>query len=188
VHDRRIGLYLYLFFHVALGFAALESLLPVFLEHRFGASAVEIGGLFAALGLFMILTQGLLVGPLVRRFRESSLVTVGLATCGAGLASIAWMPGMGSLYAVAPVVALGYGLAWPTFTSLFSQACAAREAGELLGQSQSMATTGRVLGPLWAGLVMDHGEPGLTFVVAGALLLSALVLFLAFRRMLARGH
>jgi len=188
VHDRRIGLYLYLFFHVALGFAALESLLPVFLEHRFGASAVEIGGLFAVLGLFMILIQGLLVGPLVRRFRESSLVTVGLAACGAGLASIAWMPGMGSLYAVAPVVALGYGLAWPTFTSLFSQACAAREAGELLGQSQSMATTGRVLGPVWAGLVMDHGAPGLTFVVAGALMLSALVLFLAFRRLLARGH
>jgi predicted MFS family arabinose efflux permease len=184
-HSFRIGLYLYLFFHVTLGFSTLESLLPIFLEQRFARSPLEIGILFTALGVVMILTQVFLIGRLTRRVRESSLLIVGLVLCALALVSLARITGAGQLYPIALAIGVGYGLAWPTFTSLFSQACAERDAGELLGQSQSMSTAGRVLGPIWAGLVMDRFSAGASFIIAAGLLLSAMLAFIASRRALA---
>ncbi|MCZ6783188.1 MAG: MFS transporter [Proteobacteria bacterium] len=184
VHDRRIGLYLYLFFHIFTAFAALEGVFPIFLGREFGATGWEIGLVFAWIGMFVVFSQGFLVGQLTRRFRESTLVAVGLFTCAVGLTAIAWAPSFGWFYVVGPIIAIGNGIAFPTFTSLYSQACAAGEAGELMGQSQAMATTGRVVGPIVAGLIMDHFFPGLSFVIAGLLLGTALVLFLSFRSLL----
>ena len=52
---------------------------------------------------------------------------------------------------------------------MFSKVCRAENAGELLGQSQSMVTTGRIVGPISAGLLMQHVGLGIPFGVAGAL-------------------
>jgi multidrug resistance protein len=189
VHDRRIGLYLYLFFHVSLGFSALESLLPTFLDRQFDVSPLEVGILFATLGVVMVVTQGFLIGPLTRRHRESRLVVSGFALCALGLVAIDAAPSLAALYGVAVVIGLGYGLAYPTFTSLYSQACEAGEAGELLGDGQSMATSGRIVGPMWAGWVIDWHTPGLTFVIAGVIVLIGLALFAGARRWLVdAGH
>ncbi|MGH0037587.1 MAG: MFS transporter [Myxococcota bacterium] len=184
VHDRRIGVYLYLFFHVAVGFSALESLLPTFLDRQFGATALEVGALFATLGVVMVVTQGVLIGPLTRRVPESWLVVSGFALCAAGLVAIDAAPSLAALYGVAVLIGVGYGLAYPTFTSLYSQACQAGEAGELLGDGQSMATAGRIVGPMWAGWVIDWLAPGLTFVIAGSIVLGGLALFASTRRWL----
>lgn len=181
VHDRRIGLYLYLFFHVALGFSALESLLPIFLDRVFGATALQVGALFATLGVVMVVTQGALIGPLARRMPESWLVLSGFALCAVGLVAIDLAPSLAALYGVAVVIGLGYGLGYPTFTSLYSQACEAGEAGELLGDGQSMATSGRIVGPMWAGWAIDWADPGLTFVIAGAIVAVGLAIFLGWR-------
>lgn len=184
VHDRRIALYLYLFFHIFSAFAALEGVFAIFAGHKFGASVWQIGLVFAWIGIFVVLTQGFLVGRLARRFSESALVVVGLFICAVGFAAIAWVPSFGWFYLLGPIVAAGNGLALPTFTSLYSQACATREAGELLGQSQAMATTGRVVGPVVAGLLMDAYFPGAPFVIAGLLLAVAFALFAGFRNLL----
>jgi len=184
VHDRRIGTYLYLFFHVSVGFTALESLLPTFLDRQFGAHALEVGGLFAVMGVVMVVTQGALIGPLARRYSESTLVATGFGVCAAGLIAIDLAPSIAVLYAVAVPIGIGYGIAYPTFTSLFSQACEAGGSGELLGDGQSMATTGRVVGPMWAGWVIDSLAPGITFVIAGIIVIGGLAIFLAVRRWL----
>ena len=85
---------------------------------------------------------------------------------------------MGSL------VAFGNGVAWPSFSSLYSKACEAEQAGELLGQSQSMVTTGRIAGPIAGGAVMQQLAPGAPFVFAAVLMLIALLLFRAGHRTL----
>ncbi len=188
VHDRRIGVYLYLFFHVSVGFSALESLLPTYLDRQFGVRALEVGVLFAVLGVVMVVTQGALIGPLARRFRESVLVIAGFAICAAGLVAIDAAPSMTWLYPVAILIGVGYGLAYPTFTSLYSQACDVGEAGELLGDGQSMATTGRVVGPMWAGWVIDWLAPGATFVIAGAIVIAGLAIFATTHRWLTDRH
>lgn len=180
-HDRRIGLYLYLFFHLFTAFAALEGQFALFLHLRFDLSALQAGYVFAVLGVAIALTQGVLIRRLAPRLGETRLVQIGLVVMGLGLAAIPFVPSVGWLYVVGPLVAVGNGLAFPSFTSLYSKACEAEKAGELMGESQSMATTGRILGPVWAGWALDHLGLESPFVIAGVLMFAALALFALWR-------
>ncbi len=212
VHDRRIGLYLYLFFHLFTAFAALESMFTLFLAQRFGANEAAAGRVFAWIGLWMAFTQGFAIGRLSQRMSERALVVVGLSIQSVGLAVMPWLPSLGAVYLLAPFMAIGNGLAFPTLASLYSKACASDQAGELLGQSQSMATTGRIVGPMWAGFLMGNLGHWLTlrlpegslvagldpqvfslgspFLVAGLLTAVAMLIFIAARSTLfdARGE
>jgi multidrug resistance protein len=184
LHDGRIGRYLFLFLVLFTAFAALESMFTLFMELRFGLDISAASYVFAYIGLWIALTQGVLIRRLAPRLGETRLVVIGLVMTGAGLAVIPLVPSPGWLYLVTPIVALGNGLAFPAFTSLYSKACKAEKAGELMGESQSMATTGRIFGPLWAGLAFGRIDFGAPFVIAGFLMFVALGLFRLWREAL----
>ena len=184
VHDRRIATFLTLFFLVFSAFSVVESMITLYLGRRFGADELDAALIFAWIGVFLAATQGLLLRRLVAAVGEWPLVLVGLFLMAAGIGAVAWAPSLGWYFVIGPVIAVGNGLAFPSFTSLFSKACRAEEAGELMGQSQSMATTGRIVGPIAAGQLMRSSGLGAPFVVAGALLLGVLGLTLALRGIL----
>ncbi|MEN8184495.1 MAG: MFS transporter, partial [Myxococcota bacterium] len=118
VHERRIGLFLYLFFHVFMAFAVLESMITLYLGHRFGADALDAALVFAWIGVFLALTQGVLLRRLVPLFGEMRLVMTGFVLMSIGLAAVAFVPTFGWFFVIGPILALGNGLAFPTFTSL----------------------------------------------------------------------
>jgi MFS family permease len=184
VHERRIGLYLYLFLHFFTAFAVLESMITLYLGHRFAADEIDAALVFAWIGIVLVVTQGWLLRRLVPALGEFRLVLVGLALMSLGLLGVALAPSYAWFFAIGTITAVGNGLAFPTFTSLYSKACEAHQAGELLGQSQSMATTGRIVGPLWAGLVMGSVGLAAPFLIAGALMLAGLAIFAGTRRLL----
>ncbi len=184
VHERRIGLFLYLFFHLFMAFAVLESMITLYLGERFGADEIDAALFFAWVGIVLVMTQGILLRRLIPALGEFRLVLVGLGFMILGLGAVAIVPSYPWFFAIGPLVAVGNGLAFPTFTSLYSKACQAHQAGELLGQSQSMATTGRIVGPLWAGLVMGTVGLAAPFLVAAALMLAGLGIFAGARRLL----
>ena len=184
VHDRRVGFFLYLFFHLFTAFAVLESLTTLYVASRFGATMLDVGFLFAWIGVVLVLTQAVALRRLVRRLDEPRLVALGLAAMAAGLALLPALPAFGWFYVAGAGIAFGNGLAVPAFTSLFSQACRTDRAGELMGESQAMATTGRIFGPYCGGLLMQHVAPGAPFLAAGAMMLAALAMFWAGRGIL----
>ena len=187
VHERRIGLYLYLFFHILTAFAALEAMFTLYLNKRFGLVEWEAALIFAWIGVFLAVTQGLVVGRLAARFSESALVVTGLLAMAMGLIAIAIAPSYAWFFLIGPLIAIGNGIAFPSFTSLYSKACEAEQAGEFLGQSQSMATTGRIVGPAMAGLAMQWIGLSAPFLIAGVLMLLACALFVVARGVLVRG-
>jgi multidrug resistance protein len=187
VHERRIALFLYLFFHLFMAFAILEALITLYVGMRFGASMLDVGLLFAWIGVVLVLTQAVALRRLARRFDEAQLVAIGLAAMGIGLAVLPALGAFGWFFAAGALIAVGNGIAIPAFTSLYSKACRAERAGELLGQSQAMATTGRIVGPLCGGFLMQSVSPGAPFVAAGAMMLVALALFHAARSVLGIG-
>jgi multidrug resistance protein len=184
VHERRIGLYLYLFFHVFTAFAVLESMITLYLGRRFGADPLDAALVFAWIGVVLALTQGVLLRGLVTRFGELPLVLLGLVAMALGIGAVPAVPSFGWFFVLGTLIAFGNGVAFPAFTSLYSKACRAEHAGELLGQSQSMATTGRIVAPLGAGWLMGEVAAGAPFVVSALLLLAAIVLVLATRPLL----
>jgi multidrug resistance protein len=184
VHDRRIALFLYLFFHIFSAFAVLEGLITLYSGQQFAKGELDVGLLFMWIGVVLFLTQGVLLPRIVTRIGEPRLVSVGILAMGAGLVAVSFSPSFAGLYPVGTLIAFGLGITFPSFTSLFSKACAAENAGELMGQSQAMATTGRIVGPMLGGLIYDYWSPGAPFLLAGAMMLVAVAMFRGFRGVL----
>jgi DHA1 family tetracycline resistance protein-like MFS transporter len=183
-HGRRVALYLYLFFHLFTAFAMLEAMITLYLGLRFGADEIQAAAIFAWIGAVLVFTQGVLLRNLVNRFGESRLVAVGMVAMGAGLCGVAAAPSFEWFFAIGALIAFGNGIAFPSFTSLYSKACAAEQAGELLGQGNAMVTAGRIVGSTVAGFAMQGWTLGAPFLIAGAMMFVALALFVATRRIL----
>lgn len=186
VHDRGIALFLVLFFVFFAAFAVVEAMGTLYLAKRFGADELDCALVFAWIGLFIAGTQAGPLGRLVDMFGEVRLLVVGFALMSVGLAAAAWAPSYGWFFAVGPAIAIGNGLGFPSFTSLFSRACRAEEAGELLGQSNSMAVAGRIVGAVGGGALMSERFLAAPFLASSALLALGLGLFLVLRPLLLR--
>jgi DHA1 family tetracycline resistance protein-like MFS transporter len=187
VHDRRTALFLVLFFVFFAAFAVVEAMGTLYLGKRFGADELDCALVFAWIGLFIALTQAGPLGRLADSFGEVRLLVVGFALMSVGLAAVAWVPSYGWFFAIGPVIAIGNGLGFPSFTSLFTKVCRAEEAGELLGQSNSMAVAGRIVGAIGGGALMSERFLAAPFLASSALLALGLVMFLVLRPLLLRG-
>jgi MFS family permease len=186
-HSGRTRLYLYLFFHIFAAFSALEAMFPLYARERFGWGALDIGLFLAYLGLVIGVTQLVLIGRLTRLYGEVPLVVVGLGVTGVAMAAFPAAHSQPAILLLGGAIAFGNGLAFPTFTSLFSKTCGRTEAGEYLGHSQSMAQTGRALGPYWGGWALGSIGAGAPLFLGGLGLLAALGIFLATLRLLLPG-
>jgi MFS family permease len=184
VHANRTRLYLYLFFHVFLSFAALEAMFALYSSERFGWNEWDVGLYMAYLGIVIGATQGLLIGRLSERFGEVALVLAGLFLTGCGMIALPAVGGPVGLMLVGGAIAFGNGIALPAFTSLFTKVCGVDEAGETLGQSQAMAQTGRTIGALASGWVLERVGLGAPFVLGGLGMLLAFAIFGLSRRLL----
>jgi MFS family permease len=177
---RGTKLYLYLFFHVFVGFAVLEGMFPLFAEHRFHWAGGEIGVFISVIAIVVGVTQLVIVPRLTRLLGELVLALLGLAVAGAGLLGVSQSYGLFSLIMAGLAVAVGNGLWFPTFTSLFSKACGtAHEAGEYMARGVAMSQTGRGAGIILGGLSHHYVGVGSEFLLAGLIMFAGLAISLA---------
>jgi MFS family permease len=183
-HGGTQRLYLYLFLHLFFAFSAIESMFPLFAAARFGWSEAQTGLFMATIAIVLGGSQGLIVGPLSRVWSEETMSSAGFGLTGLSIAGLALSPSVPVLCVCAVGVALGAGIAFPAFTSLFSKACGSHETGAAMSRSQAMIHTGRALGAMCWGYVFASAGPGMPFLLAGVALLVALGIFLAAPRVL----
>ena len=186
-HSGAVRLYLLLFLIIFLSFSALEAMFPLFAGDRFQFEELGTGLFMAAIMLVLGGVQALLVAPLTRVLGEPALTTAGLIAMGVSCLLLGSATTLPVLVVAGVGVAVGAGLSFPTFTSLFSQACSEREAGEALSQSQAMVHTGRTLGGFAWGYAFFHAGAGAPFFLSGIGMLVAAGLFVALRGRLLGG-
>jgi len=117
----------------------------------------EIGYLFAYAGFLGIILQGGLIGRLVKRFGEPTLVTAGFTALGLAYLLLGLIHDIGPLIAVATLAAFGQGVLRPTLTSLITQNADRREQGVVLGLNQSLMSVAQVLAPPLGGALLGGG-------------------------------
>lgn len=157
-------------------FAAMTSVLALYLERVFAMDATDMGLVFTAAGAVTVVVRGAAVGRLVRRVGEALTVRAGTVILAFGLATIPLMPNRWWLILLVPLWAVATGILFPSLASLTSQATDAYSQGSILGGSQLFGGLGRVLGPVWAGLLFQHVSIGSPFAMAGILVGIAVVL------------
>jgi MFS family permease len=151
----------FLFFGVA--FTTFTSGFALFAERTFRWDGQpftprEIGYLFAYAGFFGIVLQGGLIGRLVKRYGEPTLVAAGFMSMATGFLLLGLIDDVVPLIVVTTLVAFGQGVLRPTLTSLISQSADPAEQGVVLGLTQSLTSVALVLAPPLGGWLIGQGR------------------------------
>ncbi|MBX9460012.1 MAG: TCR/Tet family MFS transporter [Brevundimonas sp.] len=181
--------------HTELSGLALVNFLLYFAHHvfsavfvlyaalRYGWGPAEVGLLLALVGVLDMLVQGVLTGPVVKRFGDRATMVFGLFGGTVGIAAMGWAPG-GLWFILAMLPNALWGLAMPTLQSLMTRRVGDDEQGQLQGANMSVASIAGVASPLFFGWIYSISagpaaivpHPGLAFfLAAAALLLAALI-------------
>ena len=155
-----------------MGFAmgGLESTFAIWAERAVGWGPREAGYFFAYIGVLLILVQGGLVGPSVRRLGEARLAAPAIAAMALGIGMLPWSGTIPLIAVSGALIVLGYGLGQPALTALISRAAPGGAQGAILGASQSVQSLVRVFGPIVAGaLFAAHGRDA-PYLAGGAIL------------------
>jgi predicted MFS family arabinose efflux permease len=166
-----LSLLLTVYFLTISSFTAMTAVLALYLERSFGANARDMAVIFTLAGGATVLVRGVLLGPLVKRWGESVTARIGIAALLLSLLAMPLLPGAAAANLLSVVYAFGAGTLFPALASLVSRATDAASQGSILGGSQVVGGLGRVVGPLWAGLLFQNVGMASPFHV-GALLVA----------------
>ncbi len=150
-------------------FAAFEATFSLFADDRLAVGATRIGFVFAGLGILIVISQAMLVGPLTRHVGEVSIVRVGIASNAAGMVLLGVGTSIGSVGGGLVLLAVGQGLLTPTLSSMIAGAVPPDQAGVALGAQQSASGLARVAGPAAGGALYAAGI-SFPYLAAAALL------------------
>src|SRR4029453_9218790 len=105
-----------------------------------------------------VIIQGGLIGRLVKRFGELSLIIVGALFFAGSLFAVPFVgPETGGLLALligGGIFSLGNSLSTPSLTSLASKSVGPAEQGSVLGVTQAGGSLARPVGPALAALLI----------------------------------
>jgi DHA1 family tetracycline resistance protein-like MFS transporter len=206
LRNPRLGYVLIIYFLFIVAFSIMTTSFSLYTMFRFGYDATHTGYLFAYVGVLAVIVQGGLIGKLVKRFGELPLVIIGASLFAGSLFAIPFVgPAAGGLAALligGGLFSIGNSLSAPSLTSLASKSVGPSEQGSVLGVTQSVASLARAVGPALAAVLIhsaiayrgaDGGEHFMsdhslfvTFWVASAIMIVALLLAIYFARVRAK--
>lgn len=165
-HEIHALIYVYAFGMMA--FMAMNSVVALFLERRFGATDETIGWFYVYVGALSFVMRALILGPVVSRLGEVRTLRLGALSIAAGLLAVSFTGELGLtppenllvLALAAGFIPVGTALLFPSTTSQISGRAPRRETGQTLGVQQAFGGISRVVGPVWAGFAFrDLGVP-----------------------------
>lgn len=175
-------------FLITFGFTFFTQFFPVFLIERFQYTQSDIGDLYAYVGVWIALTQGVLVRYLSRRFSSQQILAFSIFFLGCIFPLIVYSPTPMFLLFVLPLLAIANGLTHPHTTALVSHLSDEKSQGEILGINQSILSLAQAVPPVIAGFVVSFHPSMPLFVAAAFTLLAWLVFVLFFRGAHKRFH
>ena len=137
----------------SLGFTLFTQFFAVMLIERFNYSESDIGILFGWTGIWIALTQGLLIRWVGKKIGYRKTIIVSMLILGVALASLLIPEQAFWFYIICPFIAIGQGLTSPNLTAVVSDQAGEEYQGEILGINQSMASLGSLIPPIIGGYI-----------------------------------
>ncbi len=134
---------------------AVSYLFPLWVGVFLGWGAKEVGMVFGALGVSMVILQGGLIGILVKALGELRVLLLGASLMTTGFAVAAQASEQLSILIAFFSAITGGTLCTPVLNALVANRTPTHLRGRMLGTTSSSAAFGRVFGPLYAGLMLS---------------------------------
>lgn len=158
----------------ALGIGALEVGLTLENARLWRFSTSELGVLFVACSLVMLVVQFTAYAPLRRRLGPRALLTAGFVTMAAGFLVLSDTLHYAAVVALVGLVALGSSVLQPTL-SVAAADRAGREVGSAVGYQTAAAGLGQAAGSAGVGVLFGALPPFSFAVIAAVMTASAAI-------------
>ena len=149
-----IGVLLGMAFLVSYAMTSFYSIFGLYALQKFSYGAREVGVIMMVVGLISALAQGLLTGPLTRRWGEAAVIKSTLLATALGFIGISLGGSFATFLVAIGFFTLATALLTPAVTALTSKRTSL-EQGVSMGLSNSFMSLGRIAGPMMAGFIFD---------------------------------
>jgi DHA1 family tetracycline resistance protein-like MFS transporter len=167
----------------SLSHEVLPSTFVLYTSYRYGWNERTVGLALAAVGLCYGIVQGVLVGPVVKRFGERGALLAGLTFGIFGFALFGFAT-TATLFCVAIPLSTLWGLSGPAAQGLMTRRVGPSEQGQLQGATGSLRGIAGLIGPAlftmtFANFISPTKTvhfPGAAFVLAAGLLAASMLM------------
>jgi DHA1 family tetracycline resistance protein-like MFS transporter len=166
-------------FLLTLGFNFFTQFFQVFLIAKFRFDQGDIGIFFGFAGLCIALVQGLLVRPMTRRYKLTSILGWNALGFGVTLPLLLVPERSIYVYALIPLLSVFQGLLDPAATTIVSAMAGDDMQGEIIGIKQSFQALSAAIPPIIAGFVSSI-HMSLPIIAASICTLVAWAIYIVF--------
>jgi DHA1 family multidrug resistance protein-like MFS transporter len=149
-----IGILLGMAFLVSFGLTNFEGIFGLYALQKFDYGTEQVGTIMVVVGLVSAAVQGVLIGPLTKRWGEPFVIKLSLLGSAVGFVVMLSATTFVTILLTTGFFVLTVALLRPAVASLISQR-ATMGQGVSLGLNNSFMSLGRIVGPLWAGYLFD---------------------------------
>lgn len=149
-----LGVLLFMAFLVSFGLTNFQSIFGYYALKKFGYGTEEVGWILTVVGIVAALSQGVLTGPLTRRWGEATVIKVTLLASALTFGLLLTANSLATVLLTTGLFTLPNALLRPAVISLTSKHAGTRQ-GTAMGLNNSFNSLGRVIGPIWAGFAFD---------------------------------
>lgn len=150
-----LGVLLLMAFLVSFGLTNFQGIFGYYALKKFGYGTEEVGWILTVVGIVAALTQGLLTGPLTKRWGEAAVIQATLLASAVTFGLLLVANNVMTVLITTGLFTLPNALLRPAVISLTSKQAGTRQ-GAAMGLNNSFNSLGRVVGPVWAGFVFDR--------------------------------
>ncbi len=160
------------------GFTFFTQFFPVFLIEKFHFTQGNIGDFFAYLGIWVAITQGLIVRPLAKKYPPQKILVISILLLALAFPPFLLPSSSIWLYAIVPFMAIFNGLTQPNVNALVSNMAGRESQGEILGINQSIRSVAQSLPAIISGVIVSINSSFPT-IVAAISMFAAWIVFIA---------
>lgn len=183
IHLRKFRVLYPAFFIFCFGWAFYWSFIPITWIKSYGLNVTQIGDFYSYASVCYVISSGLLIRPIIRRFGGLSILFISLISLATFLAILIPM-GLMSYWFYIPIQQFLVALIFPVGTAVVSNLALPTQQGETLGTFQSLQACAFALTPFLGGAVLDFSDNSPLIVGSIALFLAGTVLLIGYRKKL----
>ncbi len=184
--QRVIALLFTIYFMFFISFVFLQAVIPPWSSKLFGFGDLEVGLLFAYVGMMSVLTQVFILPRLSKQKPFTTLALYGVILMGTSLLVVGALPFLVLLILMSALLALGFALLITTLSTLISIRAPKEAQGGSLGIAWSLAALAQTIGPTLAASLFAVGAgigvDGLAFIIAAITALATIPLLLSLKK------
>ena len=141
-------------FMISFAMTNFEGIYAYYAKDRYSYGPETIGYILTAIGVVSVIAQGALTGIATRKFGEVNVIKVSLIASVIGFLVMLLAKDLAAVIFTAAFFVLSNAMLRPAVSSLISQRTTQGQ-GIAMGLNNAYMSLGRVIGPLWAGAVID---------------------------------